>query len=156
TNTTVGGDVTDATKRNVISGNDGDGVVILGASATGNSVQGNYVGTNAAGLAVPNGQSNKSNGVTIDSAGGNLVGGAGNLGNVISGNGLHGVLLTGTTVANTVRGNLIGTDKTGGVALPNGSTTGNLGQGVFVAGSSNQVIGPGNVIAGNSLNGVRI
>ena len=37
-----------AVKRNVISGNNGDGVEINGAT-TGNTVQGNYIGVNAAG-----------------------------------------------------------------------------------------------------------
>ena len=43
-NNTVGG--TTATARNVISGNDGNGVAIVGATEVGNLVLGNYIGTN--------------------------------------------------------------------------------------------------------------
>ncbi len=46
---TIGGSVLGA--GNVISGNAGDGVEITGAGATGNMVEGNYIGTNAAGTA---------------------------------------------------------------------------------------------------------
>src|SRR5688572_2200335 len=41
--------------RNIISGNLADGVLVAGAGATGNRIQANYIGTNAAGSArVPN------------------------------------------------------------------------------------------------------
>src|SRR5262245_2021302 len=45
-NNTIGG--TTAAARNVISGNDNTGI-IMGAGTTGNLVQGNFIGTNAAG-----------------------------------------------------------------------------------------------------------
>ncbi len=55
-NNTIGG--TSASTRNIISGNTNDGVYLIGASATGNVIQGNYIGTNAAGTsAVANGDS---------------------------------------------------------------------------------------------------
>ena len=61
-----------------------------------------------------------------------------------------GVLITGSgTKQNDVQGNYIGTDVTGTIAL------GNSGPGVFIAGSSNNVIGTNaagdrNVISGNA------
>ncbi|HYT90700.1 MAG TPA: hypothetical protein VEL76_18475 [Gemmataceae bacterium] len=93
---------------------------------------------------------------------GGTVAGAGN---VISGNGLHGVFLTdpGTT-GNRVQGNEIGTDASGLVPVPN------AGAGVFVSNSaSNNTIGAaaaatptsgpapgGNLIADNDGKGVVI
>ena len=54
-NNRVGG--TASAQRNVISGNQGTGVFITGAGATGNVVQGNYIGTDLNGTsAVPNTQ----------------------------------------------------------------------------------------------------
>src|SRR5439155_23810789 len=68
---TVGG--TAPGTRNVISGNDGDGVAIDGfiGEASSNAVQGNYIGTDASGtLVVPN-----STGVSIAAASNDTVGG---------------------------------------------------------------------------------
>ena len=45
-NNTIGG--TAASARNIISGNTNDGVYVTGALATGNAIQGNFIGTNAA------------------------------------------------------------------------------------------------------------
>jgi titin len=140
-NNTIGG--TAAGARNVVSGNTGvggDGVVI--SDASNNLVQGNYIGTDVTGAtALGNGV----NGVLIVSdaqgtANGNIV----DSGNMISGNGTDGVMLTGAnTTYNTVQGNDIGT-----VAVPN------KGNGVEVAGAGagNAIVG--NAIAGNTLNGV--
>src|SRR4029078_10826277 len=47
-NNQIGG--TTAAARNTISGNTGEGIVIDGGNATGNVVQGNYIGTNVSGL----------------------------------------------------------------------------------------------------------
>lgn len=100
-----------AAERNIISGNDQVGVFIFGTGTTSNAVVGNYIGTNEAGAqAIPN----LFNGITIGfGASGNLIGGvAAGAGNVISGNGRIGVLLTdaGETVSsqNTIAGNLVG------------------------------------------------
>jgi hypothetical protein len=90
--------------RNVISGNDGNGVQILNNLTNGNRVQGNYIGTDKTG-AVDLG--NTWHGVVIgDLASGNVIGGAAaGAGNVISGNDHSGVVITGTwTGGNRVRG----------------------------------------------------
>jgi hypothetical protein len=126
----IGGTASGA--RNIISGNQGPGIMIagnvyLGAVAQGNVVQGNYIGTDVTGLLpVPNGE-----GVQIfDGASGNLIGGTTTgAGNVIAFNQGAGVAVTGaTTTGNAIRGNSIH-DNTGlgidlggsGVPTPNGS-----------------------------------
>ncbi len=101
---TIGG--TTLGEGNLISGNTGNGVIIFGASAVGNVLLGNYIGTDAGGDA---NVGNTGDGVTINaSANNNTVGGTMvGAGNVISWNGGSGILLDGGT-ANVVQGNLIG------------------------------------------------
>jgi titin len=112
-NNTVGG--AESASRNLISGN-AEGVTIVDVSATGNTVKGNYIGTNAAGdAAVPNGT-----GVLL-LAPGNIVGGAGEGGgNVISGNLGHGISLgPPNATGNRILGNYIGVDASGKTPLGN-------------------------------------
>ena len=98
---------TTALARNVVSGNNSEGVLVSGSGATGNVVQGNYIGVNASGTGA---LGNSSYGVNISSSspaqsttiGGTAVG----AGNVISANGMSGVGLWGST--NVVQGNIIG------------------------------------------------
>ena len=103
---------------NVISGNFGDGLTILG---TGNVVQGNLVGTDASGSApVPNGQ-----GILLGSAFDTAVGGVGpGEGNVIAYSQGSGVVVDGGA-GNTIRGNAIyGNALLGIDLLPQDVTTG--------------------------------
>jgi hypothetical protein len=147
-NNTVGGAAPLA--RNVISGNS-EGVQVNGNS---NLVQGNFIGTNAAGTAaVPSGY-----GILIQSgASGNTIGGTmAGAGNVISGNSIVGVdILNSGTTGNIVAGNSIGTNAAGTAAVPNAF-------GIFIGlGASGNTVGgtasgAGNVISGNSDNGVAI
>jgi titin len=146
----VGG--SSAVARNIISGNGGSGVYLNGAGATGNLVQGNYVGTDVSGsLALPN----VGDGVTLSGASGNTIGGATTgAGNVISGNNQGGVSLTGAP-NNLVQGNVIGADTSGKLAL------GNAFSGVTLSGASSNLIGAAasaarNVISANKLAGVFI
>ena len=145
---TIGG--TAPEERNVISGNDLNGVEI--SAAYNNLIIGNYIGTDASGLvALRNGWS----GVSINlGAQGNVIGGtAGGEGNVISGNGSRGVYIYASgTVSNTVSGNYIGTDATGTAPLRN--QLGGIYVGEPTGGAQNNTIGPGNVIAHNGGNGV--
>jgi parallel beta-helix repeat protein len=118
---TIGG----AALGNVISGNYDSGIAIDGALATGNSVYGNEIGENAAGNAsLPNGGS----GVYIlNGASQNVVGSATpGEGNVLRGNGVSGVWVTGaTSIGNAVRGNstllndVLGIDLGAAAATPN-------------------------------------
>ena len=150
-NNTIGG--TTAADRNVISGNgtvgnSGSGIAISGANATGNKIIGNYLGTNAAGTAaIPN----VDNGVFIDGAPNNFVGGS-NMGegNLISGNAFNGVWLRGNgSSGNKVCGNLIGTNAAGTAAIPN------VKDGVVVGGPNNTIGGTTaaerNIISGNGV-----
>ena len=77
--------------RNVISGNLQSGVAISGATATGNQVLGNLIGTNGSGMS---GIANGNHGVVINNAPGNIIG-AVEAGNVISGNAQNGVFVFG-------------------------------------------------------------
>ncbi len=146
----VGGDT--AEERNVISGNDRNGVAISGSPT--NNVSGNYIGTDASGTAA---LSNTVDGVWVGSgADGNVVGGnmAGE-GNLISGNGDEGINLD-EAFGTTVRGNLIGTDASGTVALGNddfGIYIGRGAQGNIVGGSAP---GQGNVIAASGDEGIYV
>ena len=108
-----------AADRNVISGYRITGV-LLNPSATNSSVQGNYIGTNAAGTAAiknPNGQSSGQASAAIQTS----PTGAVITGNLISGNPGWGV--SAYEGSATLKGNLIGTDVTGAVGIGNGSSS---------------------------------
>ncbi|MGQ9573070.1 MAG: hypothetical protein ACUVX1_12555 [Chloroflexota bacterium] len=123
-NNTVGGSTAEA--RNVISGNDQNGVTLRGADN--NNIQGNYIGTDASGnLAVPNGT-----GVAIwpgsTGAQNNMVGGSSpGEGNTIAFNTSDGIrVLGGTgapTIGNTIRGNSIHSNGSKGIELGDGGNT---------------------------------
>jgi len=153
-NNTVGGDA--AGERNIISGNNGGGVYIEGGGTTGNTVSGNYIGTDKDGTAD---LGNSCDGVTIGSgAQNNTVGGdtAGGV-NLISGNNQQGVRIFGSgTTGNTVSGNIIGTNKNGTASL--GNTMGGIS---IYGGAQHNIIGgdapgKGNLISGNNRHGVEI
>ncbi len=152
-NNTIGG-IT-AAARNIISGNAHSGVYFAAATATGNIVQGNYIGTNVAGTAaIPN-----IYGVyLLTGATNNTIGGtAAGARNVISGNTNNGVVIHGAaTTGNIVQGNYIGTDAAGTAALANG----NSGLYVFGAAANNTIggtaAGAGNLISGNTTQGILI
>ena len=135
--------------RNVISGNVGDGVLIE-SGATGNLIEGNFIGTNCDGSA---GLSNAYNGVNIDGAPENTIGGtAAGERNVISGNGISGILIDNGATGTVVQGNYIGTDDSGTIAL------GNTYDGINITTPGNTIggteSGAGNLIAGNDRVGV--
>lgn len=142
-----------AGQGNLISGNTGHGIEIRYPDGnTANRIQGNRIGTNAAGTAA---LGNGGDGVFVyfQPATDNVIGGSGpGEGNMISGNGGPGIDLTNSPV--TVQGNDIGTDVTGSLHL------GNAGDGVFVISNltADQIggtaAGSGNTIAFNSQNGV--
>jgi hypothetical protein len=146
TNNAIGG--TAPGSRNVIADNN-DNVLIIGSGTSGNTVQGNYLGTNAAGTAAIA----SANSVAIFSgASNNLIGGAApGSGNVIDTAGGQGIELSGAgTTGNAIQGNLIGTNAAGTLGL------GNL-TGIFAFnGASNTTIGgttagARNVISGNTI-----
>jgi len=144
----IGG--TNAADRNVISGNGDAGIYLL--NAAGNAIQGNFIGTTAAGTAA---LANANNGVTLSSSPGNVVGGiVAGARNLVSGNGASGIYVNGTTsTANIIQGNYVGTDLQGAARIAN------AGDGVTIQDGSGNIIGgvgaaARNVISGNSQAGI--
>ena len=134
-----------ATPTAIVSGNRGDGIHIEGLGATGNKVQASFIGTDVTGTAALR---NSGDGVRIEDAPSNTIGGTRNL---ISGNGGHGVEILGSeATGNVVQGNFIGTDKDGTTAL------GNSGDGVRIENASNNTINMTNTIAFNGGDGVSV
>lgn len=150
----VGGFTT--AERNVISGNKRQGVSISGAGARSNSVKGNYIGLNATGTVT---LSNTWAGVEVSGgAQGSVIGGTtAGARNVISGNGLQGVAVSGTGTADTyIQGNILGLDPAGTTPMGNtwsGVEIFNTARGTVVGGTA---AGAGNIIAGNLAHGVLI
>jgi len=156
-NNTIGGTADGA--RNIISGNrDNAGIFVSSASTSlpGDTIQGNFIGTDLTGtVAVGN-----SIGVWLNFASNNTVGGQiTSARNLISGNRSHGLFITGDFAQNNkVFGNYIGTDATGTAPL------GNAGSGVDISDAPvvpfNRIgdipAGDGNVIAFNQLSGVAV
>ncbi len=145
----IGGSL--STDANTISGN-GTGVVLNEVNGVfgDNFIEGNMIGTNAAGTArIPN----DADGVDIENGADlNAV-----FNNVISGNKANGVALFGIgTTGNVLTGNMVGTNANGSAALPNGSD----GVDISDQASGNTLGGSGaanaNVISGNDVYGVAI
>ena len=141
---------------NLVSGNDGWGVVLSGLGASSNVVRGNFIGLNAAGTAAI---ANGSHGVLLfNQANNNTIGGTTPAQrNIISGNVAAGVALgsDGAIAGNQVIGNYIGTDVNGINPIPN-AVAGVLidnAQGNFIGGT---LAGEGNLIAFNNGPGVAV
>jgi CSLREA domain-containing protein len=154
----IGGTVAGA--GNLVSGNGQSGIVFEDdfnfTSTSGNVAQGNLIGTNAAGTAA---LGNAQDGITFsDFPEHTLIGGTTPAArNVISGNGRDGinVSVNQVTAHETITGNYIGTDVTGSVAIPNHQ------DGIDLDAARSDVIGgtapgAGNVISGNTRDGIRI
>ena len=146
---------------NTISGNGGDGIQIRSPEASSNRIVGNVIGTDSTGsLPVSNG----GDGIWVDQAPATHIGGtATGEGNVISGNQLNGIEITGQAAdAPTVEGNIVGLDSSGLTAVANGLN------GVLVdeaphatiggvqASPIGKCIGACNLIAANGHNGITI
>ncbi|MCA9119060.1 MAG: DUF4347 domain-containing protein, partial [Planctomycetales bacterium] len=127
---TIGGSATGA--GNVISGNDAQGVRI--ENADGNTIQGNFIGVNAAGTAA---LGNSSDGIQlVVDADSNTIGGTtAGARNIISANGGEGIKIDASTL-NVVQGNYIGLGSDGSTSL------GNAFDGIHIAsGATNNTIG---------------
>lgn len=151
---TIGGNI--AAASNVIRGNTGDGVLISGAGAAGNTVDGDLIGICQCGT----GPSPLGNGTGVEinsGAADNLVGGTvAGARNIISSNTTDGVLITGDrTTGNIVEGDFLGTAVSGqtplgndtGVEIDSGATANLIGGSAAAA---------GNVVSGNLTAGVGI
>jgi len=144
-NNQVGG--TNLAARNLISNDNGSRVQCF--ACNGLVLQGNYIGTNAAGTAALD---NTGAGVNLEQSSNVQVGGAApGASNVISGNFGGGVRVDAGS-GTAVRGNLIGTGATGAAAIPNNS------EGVLLENCTGVTVGGAggaNVIAFNAGPGIR-
>jgi hypothetical protein len=167
----VGG--TTPSERNVVSGNDGIGVQILGSMRSDNTcetpeynvVQGNYLGVNVDGLR-PGSYGNTGEGAQMSTcARNNLIGGIDpGAGNVISGNRADGVELDSSggpggaqaVCDNTIQGNLIGTDPSGMLRVPNVDDGIGLDNGVCDTLVGGAIPAARNVISANFNDGIDV
>lgn len=140
-------------QENVISGHEENPNIVLWDPDTSfNVIVGNLLGTDATGTApIPS-----AGGVAVrGGASDNRIGGSTpGEGNLISGNRSHGIDISWGSARNQVVGNLIGTDTTGTLAIPNG-------MGILIRDAPDNVIGgsaegEGNVISGNEGIGVAV
>lgn len=140
---------------NIISGN-GDGIVLgslfFNAGTYDNTIQGNYIGTNFSGKKA---LGNRRQGIWVVDSGNSISG------NLISGNGGNGILLSASAKNTFVVGNIIGTDlpvrhclgnKKNGIQLGLGGGM-NGAQANFIGGVN---LGQGNIISGNGGDGIKI
>ncbi len=163
----IGGSV--AGSGNVITGFDGMSLLCIPlrverfGESLGTLVQGNMIGTNAAGTAAIG---NPTQGILVSDARDVTIGGSTPAaGNLISGNGNailngneHGIHVTAATSRGdglVIQGNYIGTDITGSTAI------GNTGHGVFIDDVDGSLIGgssagAGNLISGNGEDGIHL
>ncbi len=144
----LGGDAEGA--RNLVSGNVETGIQIQNSGTVSNRILGNYVGTDATGLA-PLGNADGIG--IIDGAKNNIVGGATEgARNIVSGNANRGVVIQNEeTSGNQILGNYVGMDATGAQPLGNGFA----GVLVFLGANQNTIggdgPGAGNLISGNGV-----
>ena len=136
-----------AAARNVISGNQGTGVVLQNSTATNNLVQGNYIGTNGSGTSAI---ANLGNGIDVQDAPNATI-----TNNVVSGNNENGIALLGSgTDSALVRLNTIGAN------VLRSNPVANRLDGIRIDGARLPMIGGpasvGNFIAGNGQHGVGI
>ncbi len=125
-----------------------DGAIYLQAVGS-QVIAGNVIGLDPTGHFAPGGYLPQPIGIWSDSNGAVLIGGTNPADrNLISGNlgGSGGIYVTGGGTA-TIRGNYIGTDASGSLALPNGLGV-NCGFASVVVGGSGA--GEGNLISGNA------
>ncbi len=161
-NNIVGGAV--VSKRNLISNND-DGVVLEGG-ATGNTVAGNFFGTDITGMVALENDA----GIVFLDAPANIVGGADHDAgvcnkscNLISGSDFDGGIVLDDVAADdlVIQGNFIGTNILGTMAIPNGDSGVEIDEaasGILIGGFSD----PGvcskacNLISGNDEHGILV
>ncbi|WP_372897142.1 DUF4347 domain-containing protein, partial [Stieleria sp.] len=123
-------------------------------TANGNTIVGNFIGTNITGTSAI---SNDDAAINVLSANNQIGGAAPADRNVISGNKLEGILIAGSgNNGNTIQGNYIGTTADGLSNLQNQA------EGIYIQnGSSNNQIGgsgagEGNLISGNKKSGIHL
>jgi hypothetical protein len=154
-NNLIGGTALDAhivpvnVSRNLIAGNDGDGIAVDGGSN--NVIQGNFIGIDKTGFAP---LSNGGDGISLSGGtNNNLIGGTvaflgvNQSSNLIGANLGNGISILGaTTSGNLVQGNNIGTDLTGTALITNRAS------GILISGGANDnAVGGLSPFAGNVI-----
>ncbi len=155
---TNGDGVSDALEENIISGNAGSGIYVVGGQNV--SVAGNHIGVDALGTSA---LGNTGDGILLQGASNNHIGtnadGTADAAerNVISANlATGGVVITSGGTGNAIAGNYIGTDANGTADL------GNAGYGISLSGGAHDNTIGGttaaarNVISANGIDGVQI
>ncbi|MBI4331827.1 MAG: PD40 domain-containing protein [Chloroflexi bacterium] len=136
----------------IFGNNGGDGILVVGPNTSSVEITGNYIGVSRSKEGALARAGNQGNGVRVFGASGVLVGGATRAqGNTIAANTLWGVRLWGSSNVQVLN-NLIGTDVAGSQPWGNGG-------GISLEDASLTAIGgagAGNLISGNSGNGVDI
>lgn len=160
-NNVIGG--TSAAARNVISGNRQGGIFLddstqYDPATGGHIIQGNYIGTDAGGTrAVPNCTSvndvnSASAAVAVWGTSTTIGGASAGAGNLVSGNSARGIWEYGSGVK--IVGNIVGTDASGSVALPN------TGTGISIQSYGGRIgstaPGEGNLVSGNARFGIGV
>ena len=149
------GDSTGAT-RNVISGNNVDGIKIVGEKAVSNEVFGNFIGTTSSGSVA---LGNSASGIALSAGAGfaadfisqgpNRIGKPGQ-GNIISGNNHYGIYIANNNTSNNwIYSNSIGTNVGGNSDVGNGLDGIYLGSGSFDNRIGGTGASEGNLIAFN-------
>lgn len=145
---TVGGTL--AKDRNVISGNGQNGVMV-GAGASNITFYGNYIGTNAAGSAA---LANGGYGMRLFGSSTVIGNALSNTRNIISGNASSGISIESGVASTQILGAYIGLNADGTAAIGNGA------DGITDGGSESLIgdvtPGGGNVISGNTQNGITL
>ncbi len=128
-------------KSNVLSGNEGAGVMVTGRDATGVTIEDNKIGTGENGTGAAG---NKGDGVCIDGASNTTL-----KSNVLSGNEGSGIMVMGDGSGNKFTDNTIGTDASGNEPMGNGK------YGIHVENAPNTTL-KNNVISGNTEGGIEV
>jgi CSLREA domain-containing protein len=125
---TPGGPCTGAC--NLVSSNFVSGIYVHGTAASGATIQGNYIGANVNGSDSPAPLGNLGAGIFIDDGATNVD----ILGNLVTENAFDGIFIADSSQVR-IKGNLVGTDISGTVAIGNG------GAGIDIFGGSQITIG---------------
>ncbi|MGO9469517.1 MAG: beta strand repeat-containing protein [Isosphaeraceae bacterium] len=152
TGNTVGG--TAAGSRNVISGNNGDGIDADGSGTSQNLLEGNLIGTNILGTG-PLGNTGAGVAISVGALRNTIGGSTSAAGNTISGNHGDGIDITDLGSSDLIDGNEIGLNMAGTAAVANG------GSGIVISDATHNTIGgltagKRNLISGNGELGVYV
>ncbi|MFC1568529.1 Ig-like domain-containing protein, partial [Candidatus Margulisiibacteriota bacterium] len=146
-NTVIGTTEITGVHRNLISGNDNEGIHLLGGSGS-TVIIGNYIGTNRTGTAaIANNRGIYIQGTNNNTIGNGTPGGR----NIISGNNA-GIQMDGNS--NEAMGNYIGTDVNGTAAV--GNAAGIVIMAGYYSKIGDNTAGGRNIISGNTASGIRL